>query len=254
MTRVKLIKFTLKLLVFMGVGLGIAYAYHYFPFKLEHIGHTEKIWAWRVNNLEKQAYTQNRYNGVEVDVMFDMATEKFDVRHPINSSINLSLGEYLNHLNHGKGLWIDFKNLDKENQIYALKRLNKITEKYNTSRSNLRIESLNPKNLMSFQEAGFKTSYYLPPNLHQLDGDDLENKINEITEKMSKYTTTTISTDIVNYEIAAKYFPRKKKMIWTLFTTFHNNFISNYFKTKRVVQDTTVEVFLIPTAKKFNLN
>lgn len=254
MTRVKLIKLILRFLIFIGMGLGIAYAYHYYPFKLEHIGHTEKIWAWRVNNLEKQVYTQNRYNGVEVDVMFDMDTEKFDVRHPMNSSIGLSLGEYLSHLDHGKGLWIDFKNLNEENRISSFNRLNKIIKKYNISKKNLRIESLNPKNLMLFQEAGFKTSYYLPPNLHQLNNDDLKNKIDEIKMKMSEFQTTTISTDIVNYEIAATYFPKKKKMIWTLFTTFHKNFISNYFMTKRVVQDTTVEVFLIPIPKKFNLD
>lgn len=64
---------------------------------------------------------------------------------------------------------------------------------------------------MLFQEAGFKTSYYLPPNLHQLNNDDLKNKIDEIKMKMSEFQTTTISTDIVNYEIAATYFPKKRK-------------------------------------------
>ncbi|MGO2103347.1 MAG: hypothetical protein ACTH3E_09920 [Psychroflexus halocasei] len=244
----------MKSLLFIGVCLGVAYAYHYYPFKLEHIGHTEKIWVWRVNNLEKQAYTQKLYTGLEVDVMFDITTKTFDVRHPNNSSIGLSLDEYMRHLGSDKGLWIDFKNLNKKNRIDALKRLIEITDKHKISKNNLRIESLKPKNLMPFQEVGFKTSYYLPTNLHKLSKDELLIEINEIRKTMEIYETTTISTDIVNYEITAKYFPEKKKMIWTLFTTFHNNFISNYFKTKSVVQDTTVEVFLIPIARKFNLN
>src|SRR5690554_6067423 len=111
--RTKIV-FIISIFLFLFVVGGIVNYYH--PHKLEHFGYAEKIWAHRVNSLEKLASVQNKYTGVELDVVFDTLTNTFDVTHPPTPSIGLSLEQWLQTLDGDKGVWIDFKNLTAANK------------------------------------------------------------------------------------------------------------------------------------------
>jgi len=231
---------TLILLLIAG---GIVYYYH--PHKLEHLGHTDKVWAHRVNSLEKLAYTQKKYTGLELDVVFDTVTNTFDVTHPPTPSIGLTLEEWMQALDAEKGVWIDFKNLTATNQGAALERLLKIVAQNNLKKEQFIVESQHPQYLQDFTTAGFQTSYYLPSHLHVLSEGGLHEKLSEINSNILSHPTTYISTNIEDYPLIAEYFPEQQKLLWSLFTTYNKSMLPNYRLTRKALQDPKVNVLLV---------
>src|SRR5690606_30605130 len=107
-------------------------------------------------SLEKLAYAQKKYTGLELDVVFDTVTNTFDVTHPPTPSIGLSLEEWMQALDAEKGVWIDFKNLTAANQSAALERLLKIVTQNNLKKEQFIVESQHPQYLQDFTTAGFQ--------------------------------------------------------------------------------------------------
>ena len=138
-----------------------------------------KLWGHRTNNKVLLNKAINRFSGTEFDVIFKSDLNVYDVNHPPDPSINLSLYEYFKSVkeNNTFNYWIDFKNLSNENYINALKRLDFITETLEINKSNIIIESTNAKLLVFFMNKGYKVSYYLPLNLSKLKGKDIVENI-----------------------------------------------------------------------------
>lgn len=189
----------------------------------------EKIWIHRVNSIEKLKEVSSNYPGFELDVVFDNYSQVFDVNHPPQKSINLSLKEYLNSttLPLNNFIWIDFKNLNKNNFRNSVLKLNKICNELNIDKTKLIIESKSPEYLKKFNQKGFKTSFYLPRNLAGLNPKLRNKKIQLIQELTSKYKTTYLSTDKRDYKIIKKKFPNHKLLIWT-FYFFNKKTINPY--------------------------
>lgn len=242
MTHAK--KLYIIIFVFLVAFIGLT-IYHYYPYKLEHIGYTEKIWAHRVNSLEKLDYTQGKYSGIEFDVVFDSSTHTFDITHPPTPSIGLTLEKYLEQIdNPSLGLWIDFKNLNTSNNESSLNRMLELADYYNLNKKQIIVESQNPMLLQPFAVSGFQTSYYLPSHLHQLSKEELNKKIDEIRLHIEQFPTTYISTNIEDYKIINTYFPQQNKLLWSLFTTYNKKMFSNYQLTKLALKDELVFVIL----------
>lgn len=248
MTIGSLTKGTLILLLIFAA----VFFYHKATFKIDHIGYSEKIWAHRVNSIEKLEHTQKNYAGIELDLVFNDTTNTFDVNHPPAKSIHLNLEEYLSHINQRNelGIWLDFKNLNSDNAINALNRLAFLTEKYELDKNKIIVESQHPKNLNIYQEAGFKTSYYLPSFLHRLSPEGLSKKIEEINLQIQTHTPTAISTNIVDYEIIASFFPEQTKYLWSIDKTFTSRMFKNFFQTRKALKDPKVEVLLVRVNRK----
>ncbi len=208
-----------------------------------------KVWAHKVNNIKKLHEAEVEFKGVELDVVF-MNNKKgdfFDVRHPPDSSINLSLTEYLQSI-HGASecrYWLDFKNLNKDNELLSSAKLDSITTILKIDKTNVIVESKKPWHLKSFKEKGFRTSYYLPINLHILEPSVLKTEIEKTTKNISMYDNTYISADYKNYPILKKHFPENKKILW--FTVYGS---MNRFKARlllyKILSDNNVDVLLIP--------
>lgn len=242
----------IKYLSFFSVALIIgAVIYHQIPFKFEHLGYTDKIWAHRVNSIEKLEYTQENYTGIELDIMFDKSTLSFDVNHPPAASINLNLDTYFSQIDSIKklGIWLDFKNLDSINRHEALNRLLQLTEKYHLNKSSIIVESQFPEYLDIFSNVGFITSYYLPTRLSDLNEKNLHVKIEQIKNNILQYPTTAISTNINDYELIATFFPHKKKYLWSIDKTYTSRFFKNFLTTKKALKDSTVKSVLVRVNK-----
>ncbi|PKP25656.1 MAG: hypothetical protein CVU03_07325 [Bacteroidetes bacterium HGW-Bacteroidetes-2] len=236
----------------ISLCITIAFFYNFSVFKIEYIGYQNKIWAHQVNTIKKLKVVQSNYYGIELDIVFDSITHTFDVHHPPESSIGLTLETYLTHLKNTKniGIWLDFKNLNEVNSNNALNRLLFLTEKYQLNNNNIIVESQHPKHLKIFQEAGFKTSYYLPSNLHKLSSKDLSEKINDIKLTIKNYTPAAISTNSVDYAIVAKHFPEQSKYLWSIDKTFTSRMIKNFIQTRKVLKDPKAEVLLVRVNRK----
>ncbi len=226
--------------------------YHKATFKIDHIGYSSKIWAHRVNSIEKLEHTQKNYAGIELDVVFFDDTKTFDVNHPPAASIELKLEKYLSHIDLNKELeiWLDFKNLNEKNAGNALNHLEHLCKKYQINKNTIIVESQNAQFLPIYKEAGFKTSYYLPTFLHKLSSKDLSEIIDEINLIIKNYSPTAISTNSVDYDIIAKHFPEQTKYLWSIDKTFTTRMFKNFFQTRKALKDPKVEVLLVRVNRK----
>lgn len=236
-----------KLIILILLAVLLAVIYHRIPFKFDYMGHIDKIWAHRVNSIEKLDYTQGRYAGIELDLVFDEQLQTFDVNHPPAESIGLTLEAYFSNYdtgNHG-GIWLDFKNLTAVNAESSLERLLVLTDKFQLDSNRIIVESQHPEFLGVFEQAGFKTSYYLPVFLHSLTEGLLNEKLQEIKQNIANHPTTAISTNIVDYEIISKHFPNKTKYLWSIDKTYTTRMFKNFFLTRKALSDPKVDVLLV---------
>src|SRR5690349_3170954 len=105
----KILLFALALLVTTALVFLFSNAAFIFVFR-------KKVWAHRVNSIEKKKEIGDKFSGIELDLVYNKTTGIFDVNHPPAASINLSLADYLKaDLNTNRGYWFDFKNLEEDN-------------------------------------------------------------------------------------------------------------------------------------------
>jgi len=221
----------------------MAYTYRWCPYKIEFLGHYDKIWAHRVNSVEKLESALHYFEGVELDLVYLDNKNVLDVNHPPVESIGLDFESYLTvlHQDNQPFMWLDIKNLNVDNAQFILNRLIQLLEKKHYPLNKILIETAQPKALPIFSSAGFKTSYYLPYGLSVMPEDELRETIKLIEEELTDQPSIGISSDFQDYNIIATYFPTKTKYLWALLPTFHTNFSS----VKKPLNDDTVEVMLI---------
>jgi hypothetical protein len=211
----------------------------------------EKIWAHKTNTINRLNEAKNQFSGVELDVVFYIDSNSFDVNHPPDKSEHLSLKKYFHsQLNHENFYyWLDFKNLNQANHLDAANKLDSLAKLFNIDAKRVIVESSHPYFLSPFLEKGFNTSYYLPTNLNKLNKKDLDATLKSIKEKINSNNNTYISSNMIDYEILKMHFPHQKKLFW--FTTFGSR---NKIKTRlllyQIVLDNNVDAFLIPFDSK----
>lgn len=178
----------------------------------------EKILVHRTNSIEKLNEVKSKFQGVELDVVFNSEINYFDVNHPPAPSIKLNLSDYLSHSKNNKNLiyWLDFKNLSDSNKEQALLELNTISNKLQIDNKKIIVETVSPEFIESFRNEGYLTSYYLPPYLSEKSSDSLAYFINLIKTNCEKYPTNYISFDCQDYAIVNDYFPTLNKLTWQM--------------------------------------
>lgn len=223
------------------------YVYHRIPFKFDFMGYSEKIWAHRVNSIPKLEYTQKKYAGVELDILYDLKSNSFDVNHPPAESIGLTLDNYFSNIKktNNLGVWLDFKNLSNENAQQSLIKLKELIKKHNLNSKDIVVESQSPEFLADFKKEEIKTSYYLPTFLNRLSEDELKQKLKEINTKITNHPTTAISTNIVDYSIIAKHFPNETKYLWNIDGVYNARIFKNFFLNREVLKDPNVQILLV---------
>lgn len=146
----------------------------------EYIEIPNKFWLHRTNSIGKVEELSYKYSGIEIDVNYNLEKNYYDVTHDIPKSISLNLKNVLSSLkgNKQKKIWIDYKNLNKENVDLSILEMNSILENLDLDKNQLVIESGNYILLKNFKENGYYTSYYVPYlNL---------NKMNDIEKEAEK--------------------------------------------------------------------
>ena len=215
--------------------------YRYNPYRIEFIGYYEKVFAHRVNSIEKLNSSLKFFNGVELDLVFQKNT--LDVNHPPAPSINLNFRDYFNNIPISKTpfLWLDIKNLNKENSNDVLILLQSIFAERSYPVNKVLIEASYPEALPIFTKIGYKTSYYLPYDLRKKTEVELEIEINKIDSILKKQPDIGISSDYRDYNIMNQNFPNKKKYLWMI-----NSITKRWFtKTRKILKDSTVKIVLV---------
>jgi len=176
----------------------------------------EKIWVHRVNSIERMKEIQDKFKGMEIDVVFNNNKNYFDITHPPAKSIGLSLETFFKEVNNIQNhyFWLDFKNLSDENRKESFSKLNKLAARFNIKK-NIIVESVNPIFLNDFSNNGFITSYYLP-DLYNKPEAGLMRSLDLISNNIEQSQVTAISQDIKSYGILNKSFSNSNKLIWDL--------------------------------------
>ncbi|MDK2772268.1 MAG: hypothetical protein KYX68_08610 [Flavobacterium sp.] len=211
-----------------------------------------KIMVHRVNSLEKLNDVKNKYQGVELDVVYDSLRNVFDVNHPPAKSIQLDLKTYFSKV---KGvneffIWLDFKNLSEGNQTKAVNRLNEIVIQNHIIKKNVILETTNPKLALAFKDAGYLTSYYLPPYLYTKSKDSLSYYISVINQKNAIYPTDYLSFDYRDYSIVNEHFKTNKKLTWYVNESSYTKKIPSKIKLYKILFDRNVHHVLLPYVSK----
>ena len=87
-------RFRLYIFLFIFCVISFLLYVAYYSNRILFYGYEHKIWAHRVNSIEKLKETISCFEGVELDVVYIEDGDFFDVNHPPAESIGLSLDEY----------------------------------------------------------------------------------------------------------------------------------------------------------------
>ncbi|WP_452600211.1 hypothetical protein [Pontimicrobium sp. MEBiC01747] len=230
--------------VFLIFSITILVVYLYSPYKIEGVGYYDKIWAHRVNSLEKLNSALDYFEGVELDLIYNEKSNVLDVNHTPGESIGLNFETYLNAIpaNTYPYLWLDIKTLNRDNADLILKRLVYLFKAKKYPLKNVLVETLQPEALPVFEKQGFKTSYYLPPKLYLKEADDLKNSIAEIKRVIKSQPNISISTGYRNYQIIKTHFPNQNKYIWAINRVVN---YAEYTEIRNILKDKTVSIVLL---------
>lgn len=181
--------------------------------------YSDKIWVHRVNSVEKLQEVQDIYTGVELDVVYKIEDSIFDVNHPPAPSTGLNLHDFLGSIQNlnGQKLWLDYKNLNAENELISLSRLQTLCSQYGIPTKHIIVESMAPEYLGSFSKAGFKTSYYLP-RITGLPSDQEGVLVQKINKSLDDYSIHYISADKIHLQELKRLFPEKEILTWIVNT------------------------------------
>lgn len=203
-----------------------------------------RIWVHRVNTLERLNAVKDIFNGVEVDVVFNSSLGLFDVYHPPQKSIGLSLEELFASIKSDSNFsfWIDFKNLTVENQQEALEHLEYLNAKYSL-KENILIESVESELLIPFTNKGYQTILYLPA-FYKMSSNTFTSLLTEVSEEVEKGNYIGVSQNIGIYGILREGLSVVPKYLWD--TKIDWSKPSDKEKAKRILgQDGSIEVLLV---------
>ncbi|WGD34322.1 hypothetical protein [Olleya sp. YS] len=228
----------LYLFLFLGV---LSIIYRYLPFNIEYIGFEDKIYAHRVNSIEKLESALHYFKGIELDLVYDEVNNVLDVNHPPAQSIGLDFETYLSKIKNDNQpkLWLDIKNLDTTNNQKIHLKLMTLLQPKDYNLSDVLVESVHPEALTVFSK-DFKISYYLPIKLHAKSPDKQDSIIKLIKSKLNKLPNLGLSLQYDDYTFITQHFPLATKNIYAVPSSLKFKQI----EIRERLKDTTVAILI----------
>ncbi len=231
-----------KYLIGIVLLIVLYFLYKYSPYKLDYIGHYDKIWAHRIDDQSRLKSAIKYFKGVEVDLVYNSEKNYLDVGHPPAKSIGLSLDKYLSNLTNKKPyIWLDIKNLNITNAVEIHALLEKLCKKYQYPKDKFLVETRYPEALPIFTKNDFICTYYLPYHIYKREESEKQKILFHINEILKAQPTIGVSAAYKDYDILHKNFPTKNKYMWIIEST-RNRKLS---LTRKILKDSTVKVVLI---------
>jgi len=221
-----------------------------FPHRVDSIGKLKDIW-------------NNGFRSFEVDVRFgDNNTSKFFIGHNLGDS-KITLEKFLSSIkyNNIERVWLDFKNLNKDNYKDASIRLEYLDRKFKIKNKFI-VESGNKMQFFKFFNiSGWHTSYYMPTKIVKLIKEHKNIEMEQLSLKISKQVkmqnVSAISFDSRLYPFVKKYMePKISKNI--VYHIWYAPFLASFnFKSEllsnKLFLDERVKTLLTIYRSKFNI-
>lgn len=182
-------------------------------------GFATKVWVHRVDSIERAVLMGRRYQGMEIDVVYDSTADYYDVGHPPVPSAGISLERLLAAVPEVEGhyFWLDVKNLTESNAEAACRRLVALARQFDIV-GKVIVESPNPRALSCFTAAGFYTSYYLFPDagLESMGPEEVARYYREVKANLAASRVNALSSSYRSLPFIETYFPEADVLLWYL--------------------------------------
>lgn len=243
MTRKKIFYYTIALfglVVLIWIGITVC-----------RIGdYKEKLWAHRVNSLEKREEFKSLYPNFEVDITIreDSLKERvvLDVTHDADITFGLTFDEYIQYLGKGEKVWLDIKNLSVDNNRMVLEKLDSFVNEFGMGKDQFIIESRDYKALELLTQNKYYTSYYV--DFKKIDDETIRHLedvaktgcVKALSFPSSQYSD--IRNNVVNKDIEFLTWAHRDTQIEFLLNPFN----------RTMLEDNRLKVILIKTRGKYH--
>jgi heptose-I-phosphate ethanolaminephosphotransferase len=227
-----------------------------------------KVWAHRANSLGKLSEVIGIFPGAELDLVFDEATKRLEVRHPHPPpaiDVDLDLEEVLDFLK-GRGaethLWLDLKNLEEDNLDGVLARLSELDQRYDLKDRVIVETTYTGSGFDQFFEQGFYTSYYLPTEeilsaLETDDADQLRQLATQMSNVVRRHRARAMSFDIRLYDFVKEYLESLAAMNDLDYLTWDLSVNSSTIGFAQQIYerdlDERIKIILVPFSSRFDI-
>jgi len=215
-----------------------------------------KFGLHRVNSPQKLEQLGDRYEGLEMDIIYHEDMGDFENSHDQKSLENYPLSKTLQmYQEQGKKqyLWFDFKNLTNKNKIVAEKKLAELVEKYGIEKKQVWIESRNYEPLEHFTRQGWKTVYYFPNYYLENKSSKEIRRIKETTEKISFSGKISAISFSIEYYTFIRTLNLSKSISLLTWDRSHGYFeFMKESKNQAILDDPAIKVILVKEKGKYH--
>lgn len=237
-------------------------------FNAEYLSRSDqsnRVFPHRVNSLGKlKDIWRDGFRSFEIDVIFGLNGDaSFQVGHH-KGVMGVDLETFLSSVNYKeiKRIWLDFKNLNKNNYKKAITRLEYLDDKFKLKSKIIFETGTKESFLKEIKNKGWHTSYYLPTNsivklLKEKNSLELKKIATKIAEQVSRQDLLAVSFDQRLYPFVKKYLESNIAddivyHIWYAPDLHEINFKEKLIKRKEF-QDVRVKTILTRFRSDFNL-
>ncbi|MBP2631054.1 MAG: opgE [Firmicutes bacterium] len=213
---------------------------------------SSKFWLHRSDSLEKTAEFSDKYNGIELDIIFFNKESDFDVSHDSNGRIDYPLESFLQFLTGTENkIWLDFKNLNINNAVQSSNLLEEMLSRNHIDKNRVIVESHDYNALGYFKNKGFYTSFYCPVDDKYLNTEEGKTLFTSLVLKaVDSGNVNAVSFPVGYYSLV------KSTNIKVDFLTWNENekWFKFYFnpELQKVLNDQQVKVILVKDSAKVN--
>lgn len=171
-----------------------------FPHRVDSVGKLKDIW-------------NDGFRSFEIDARFgDNNTTYFQVGHN-HGVMGIKMEDFLSSVRYSEiqRVWLDFKNLNKNNYEQAIERLDYLDKKFDLKRRFIVESGTTLPFFMEFKKAGWHTSYYMPTEkiVTQLR----ENNVTEMKKLALKIANQTKSQNLSAVSFDHRLYPFVKQYL-----------------------------------------
>lgn len=200
-----------------------------------------KIWAHRVNSLERLRLLNGYFTGVEADIVFNDEKKTFLVYHPPYNNQTLRLESLIKRLRQqNQKVWLDMRGVDSTNFKTAYQLLQMINLKPGYDQ-NIIFELYDLVAANYFADKGLITAINVPVSL--LQQYDTWTAFSNAVSKNVKF----VSQEDFHIPLMKQYFPDKKIITWS--PSFYNYFNTDHLQ--QLLMDEKIEIILVNVKSKY---
>ncbi len=210
-----------------------------------------KLWAHRVNSLEKRAEFRNSFPNFEVDVTIRIDPSDgdviLDVTHDEDTTFGLTFDEYIPVIEDGEKVWLDIKNLSVDNNKKVLEKLDSFVSDFGMEKDQFIIETRDYKALKLLTQNDYYTSYYV--DFDEIDEDTI-NYLEYIAQ--TEYVNALSFPSTQYWDIRSNISDEEIDFLTWAHRDTQIEFLLNPFNRRLLDGDDRLKVILIKTRGKYH--